>query len=309
MAQQAQGDDYDANARVADATTLGKVEDVEKFKEWMKEKLPQIPVQIFDELIDGKYLGQFINGMIRMYKFAEEGTGFHEAFEAVWNAFLSPERQAALIEEYKNRPDYKSLPAYQWAEARYKTTNEDKIIKEALAEEFREYMLTDAATVKSESPKRNTFFRKIWNFIKKLLGLSKEQKNEMESKANELFSEIAKGKFKNAEPVQNYDPSTAHNRAAISGTSVEFTQQLMEGMTAIFFSKLNNEVYRAKGYSIEKMFDEDNNIFEELFNDTWKTLFNRFMPGLNQVMSRDEFKYATPEVQQDFLKQYTENRE
>ena len=308
MAKEAQGDDYDPNYRISEATTGAKVEDIQKFKEWMKEVLPQINIDILDELVDGRYMGQFINGTIRMYKFAEEGTGFHEAFESVWNSYLSPERQSQLIDEYKNRPDYKSEPAYLWAKERYKTTDENRIIKEALAEEFREYMLTDAASIKPQSPKRNTFFRKIWNFIKKLLGLSKDQKNEMESKANELFSEIAKGEFKNAEPVQNFDPNASHNRAAIPGTSVEFTQQLMEGMTAIFFSKLNNPSYKAKGYSIEKMFDEDNNIFEELFKDTWKTLYNRFMPGLNQVINRDEFKYAAPEVQEEFLKKYTENR-
>ena len=300
---------YDANTRVAEAIVSAKLEDVDKFKEWLNKVLPQIPLNIVDELIDGKYFGQFLNGTINMYKLAEEGTGFHEAFEAVWNSYLSAEKQLDLIDEYKNRPDYKSLPSYKWAEARYKTKNENIIIKEALAEEFREYMLTDAATVKPQSPKRNTFFRKIWNFIKKLLGLSKDQRVEMESKANELFSDIGKGKFKNIEPVQKFDPSAAHNRAAISGTSVEFTQQLMEGMTAIFFSKLSSQAYRSKGYSIEKMFDENNNIFETVFKDTWSTVYNRFVPGLNKVMESDAFIYSDTDKQNQIIANYVKSIE
>lgn len=304
MAKSAQDDSYDPNARVAEATTSAKLEDIKKFKEWLNKNLPQFSTQIFDDLIEGKYYGQFLNGVIRMYKFAEEGTGFHEAFEAVWNSYLSLENQKTLIEEYKNKPNYKSLPTYQWALARYKTTDENRIIKEALAEEFREYMLTDAGNIKSESPKRNTFFRKIWNFIKKILGLSNEERIEMESKTNELFSSIAKGKFKNAEPVQSYDPSASHNRAAISGTSVEFTQHLMEGMTAIFFSKLTTN----KNYSIEKMFDEENNIFEELYKATWATVYNRFMPGLNKIMDSDAFRFADKNKQHEIVIKFRENR-
>jgi hypothetical protein len=131
---------------------------------------------------------------------------------------------------------------------------------------------------------------------------------EIEDETTKLFGQIAKGEFKDATPLQNFDPSVKHNRASVSGTSVEFTQQLMEGLTAIFFSKLNNESYKAKGYTIEKMFDEDNNIFEDLFKASWSTIFNRFMPGLNDVMQRDEFKYASPEVQTEFINQYREYR-
>lgn len=298
LAQQAmeqEDDDVDPNARVNNPDAVSK-ENIEEFKTWMKANLPQFMVEVFDSLVDGRYMGQFYNGAVRLYENAEEGTGFHEAFEAVWNALLTPEQQQEMIREYKNRPNWNKQEQYQWAVANYPYLSEAGRIKEALAEEFREYMMSDAGNVKAESPKRNTWFRRLWKFLKELFGFG--NKAELDNKIQSVFSRIASGGFKNQEILPTYDPSQKNNKA-IKGTSVEFTQALMEGMTATFFDLLysNNN-------NVQQLFDPKNNLFDEYFRKTYNKVFNTFNPGLKAILNNEKFQQETPERQLEEIRKY-----
>jgi hypothetical protein len=71
---------------------------------WFQKNLPQIPVEIVPHLIEikkngGKAWGQFKNAAITLYRNAPQTTAFHEAFEAVFALFLSPEQQEAVLNE------------------------------------------------------------------------------------------------------------------------------------------------------------------------------------------------------------------
>jgi hypothetical protein len=294
---------FDPNARVETADEANKVrENVEEFKKWMGVNLSQIPIEILDELIDSRYAGQFYKGVIRLFKNAEVGTGFHEAFEAVWNAMLTEDKKAALINEYKNRPDYVNDKYYVWARENYKHLSENGIIKEALAEEFREYMLTNAANVKPNSPKRNTFFRKIWNFILKLLGLSTDTQEKFESKIDELFSDISTGKFNKAPIVSSYDPFIKQNKA-IPGLSVEFTELLMEGMSAMFFMKLHSD-----NRNINDLFNPKNTLFETIYSEILSALSKEFRPGYKAMVSGENYKNADEQTKEAATNAYDERQ-
>ena len=149
--------------------TIKEKENIEEFKKWLSSVLPQVSLEISDKLIDGIAFGSFVNGVIALYKNAEKGTGFHEAFEAVWNSYLTPEQKKSLVEEYKTRENYQKLPAYIWANQTYPDSSENNKIKEALAEEFIDYVRDGGkTTIVNNNPVRNTLFRKFLNFIKKL---------------------------------------------------------------------------------------------------------------------------------------------
>ena len=294
---------FDPNARMANTLSPTEVkENVKAFKEWMKKFLPMFDVEIFDQLIDGKYIGQFYNGMIRLYENAEYGTGFHEAFEAVWNALLTPAQKKELLDEYRRRENYASNKHFVWARQNYKMLDENGWIKEALAEEFREYMLSNAANVEKGAPKRNTFFRRLWNFIRKLFGLSESSRADMTDKINSLFADIAGGRFKDAKVIPSFDPDIKHNKA-IQGTTVEFTQQLLEGMSAIFFIKLYTD-----GHNVDELFERKNNLFEKIYKDTVKIVSDTFRPEYVALIKSEVFQNAGEGERQLLIDAYNEQQ-
>jgi hypothetical protein len=78
---------------------------------------------------------------------------YHEAWHAFSQLFLTKEEKRALYNEVRNRGG-------KWAKMSFFE------IEEALAEEFRSYAKNPKA--KKDSPKRNSLFRRILNFIKNL---------------------------------------------------------------------------------------------------------------------------------------------
>jgi len=79
---------------------------------------------------------------------------YHEAWHAFTQLYLTKEQKTKLYAETRKRLSNKDLSPVE--------------VEEILAEEFRDYA-KDPKT-KSDAPVRNTIFRKIWNFIKKLFG-------------------------------------------------------------------------------------------------------------------------------------------
>jgi hypothetical protein len=106
-------------------------------------------------LLAGQYTGKL--GAIQINK-ATGGSlvdTYHEAWHGFSQLFLTRQEKIALYEELrKSNPKYKD---YSFLE-----------LEEVLAEDFRSYALNQ--NTKPKSPKRNTLFRRILNFLKKLFG-------------------------------------------------------------------------------------------------------------------------------------------
>ena len=115
---------------------------------------------------------------------------YHEGFHAFTQLFLSPAEKKALYNEVLNFTDANGNKPYENMDARQ--------IEEMLAEDFRTYM--KKAYVKKGSPKRNSIFRRILNFLKALFGKLKSVKVKdvkldiMSVPAvNELFTNLKSG--------------------------------------------------------------------------------------------------------------------
>ena len=115
---------------------------------------------------------------------------YHEGFHAFTQLFLSPAEKKALYNEVLNFTDANGNKPYENMDARQ--------IEEMLAEDFRTYM--KKASVKKGSPKRNSIFRRILNFLKALFGKLKSVKVKdvkldiMSVPAvNELFTNLKSG--------------------------------------------------------------------------------------------------------------------
>ncbi len=210
-----------------------KPEDLAQVRAFMSRVLPQIPLHVTGNLIHNKAYGAFMRGAIYLYENAEEGTGFHEAFEAVWNSYLTTQEQAMLAKEFSSRKGTFTNP-FTGETKEYKDANMYDV-REMLAEEFRTYIMTGA--LPAASPKVKSFFTKLLDFIKKILGMSTEDRAEMDSLVNNLFTKINSGGFVNAVPVRDLENLQAVYRA-IPGTTQEVTSYAVEGVTAYFFMNL-----------------------------------------------------------------------
>lgn len=120
-----------------------------------------------------------------------KGVEYHEAWHYVSLLLLDSKTRDQIYSDYvKNNPQYKGATKQE--------------VEEALAEEFRNYMLDH--NDKRLSYRIKKFFRAVWNLVSKLAG----RKLDLQSRA---FEAIRKGKFKNAqldqETLEEFNKATS----------------------------------------------------------------------------------------------------
>lgn len=109
---------------------------------------------------------------------------YHESFHAFTQLYLTKEEKIALYEEVRNFTDANGNQPH--------LTKSYLELEELLAEDFRTYMKNQ--NVKKDSPKRNSIFRKILNFLKTLLGVRKAA-DAKTLKANKEFIDLHTNAF------------------------------------------------------------------------------------------------------------------
>lgn len=232
-------------------------ENTQGIKDYFKRNLPQVYVETVDQLIklaDGKLAwGTFSDSVVKLYEEAEAGTGYHEAFEVVFNAILIPREQANLIREFKNRKGTFSNFATD-GNVSYKNATTEQA-KEEIAEEFLRYKLT--GEVKEDT--RN-IFQKILDFILNFL--------RNLSSIEDVFSKLDKGFYANKELTNT---GQVYNRLAGVGAIEE--GQYLKGITYEMVSKLFQDT---------KSFTQ----FDETFDE--KRLYNDLYNQLNDFYNSDD---------------------
>jgi len=149
-----------------------------------------------------------------------------------------------------------------------------------LAEEFRDYVLNNKSSI---SPKTTNIFKKIWDFIKSLFGISSSERNELESKVNEVFSGIMAGKFANIKKIRENDRFKAPTYRAVTGLTQKETSEILEGVNYYFFTDL-----LSKGSNINAILY---NLDKKESNSLLKA---NIESSLNKVL--DNLKFVSPRV-------------
>ena len=245
--------------------TVEEVEDFDLFTTWLSSVLPQFAVKPEDRIIDGVAQGQLFNNLIRIYKGAEKGTGYHEAFEAVFFNILTPTEQANIIAEFKSRPGTFEYYSDKRVIAYNKATNAEA--KEMLAEEFITFMKT--SNLKPNNPESNNFFVRLWNSIKGLINNVLSifgSIDKAESYVNEIYTNIARGAYKDIEIKDFYN--IPQNREilrnakgkVISNAEIEMLRQNIE-------YRVIEDLFKKNSYNIYQILDEELN-FSKTYLDT-----------------------------------------
>jgi hypothetical protein len=181
-------------------------------KQWLVER--GISVEVFDTVqnIGSEEVHGYVeNAAVYLWSQANTGTEYHEAYHVVFRSMLSNTQRASLYAEAAaqfGEPTVqdinnvrKAFPNISDAEARMVA------LEEKMADDFKEYVLTDAESAKTLPGKIAKFFKDIWNFLKAIFsnGLSLRQMYSI-IESNKLGSTLlGKGVFRNAEKFKGPD--------------------------------------------------------------------------------------------------------
>lgn len=248
-----------------------KIEDIKAFGEWMDENLPSIPVHTVENLIEmtgnGYAWGVFQDNAIYIYQNAEIGTGYHEAFEAVYNAFLTNKEQAEILKEFKRRSG--TFTDRETGRSTDYSSASDHQAKEQMAEEFREYKLNGTIY----TPRETGFFRRLINFIVEAI---------FGGKITSLFNKINTGYFANKPIIQR----NVAAQPRIVGFNTKFVHEAMQGMTVRIFQELFKDNRNIVA------FDETNplskEVFDKLYGQLEKLYTNDIPYMLNQYLEESK---------------------
>lgn len=169
----------------------------------------------------GKAWGAMRDAAIYVYKDAIQGTTYHEAFELIWGNFLKSGQQLALYTEFKGREG--TFIDYTGKETKFSEAN-FKQAKEQIADEFRDYTLGNKVDFQT---KQKNWFERLTDFIKSIF-------MGPQSSINQLFKNISQGYYKNYPASQKSINSIEYSNIKASAA---FVQDVLQGMTAQFFSE------------------------------------------------------------------------
>jgi predicted NAD-dependent protein-ADP-ribosyltransferase YbiA (DUF1768 family) len=172
-----------------------------KVESWLKANLPNIPVYRVKNVIQAtngrQAWGMFRDGAIYIYENAEVGTAYHEIFHAVMTMFTESGERNAIYDEFKKRKgtfEDADGNTVSYSDATYKQA------EEALAEEFRDYVLTGKIPSKPENgrPFILKMFADLVSFIKEMFVGPKAPSN-----TEKLFGRIGNGYYKTVIPFES----------------------------------------------------------------------------------------------------------
>lgn len=252
-------------------------ENIQQTTKWFRKVLgDKIPTHIVDDYITiitatGSFqaYGQVKDASIILAKNAEKGTGYHEAFHIVSLYFLSEDQRQELY-NYK-RSKVESLKGQS-----------DTKVEEALAEDFREYMLSNRT--KTFSQKILDFFTRLYNNIISLFVDPSTRLSEITEE--NIFNKIEQGYFKrskvkpeNTKKYQGYD-----YLRKVEGFTVRQTMDIVDGLLGLLVSR--NELTKVENVSkirweaitdYLQSFVEDNSSVKSDTIQHYVSLYNRIL--------------------------------
>lgn len=237
--------------------------DLETFKQWHQENVPNIPFQVLDRIVNTIYnteaWGVFEDGVAKFVKGGLRGTEYHEIFEGIWAGFLSEKQQQELIKEFREKKgefiDRASGIKYEYSDPYVS----DKIVKERIADDFADFRI-NKITAKSLGDKFMEFFRKVINFFR-TFSLKPNLKNQ-------LFKAIDSGRFKETK-LSNRSKTSPPEYRAIEGLSEEQTNDFIQDMVSqvkliIFGEGRKDLLFNPEKLTGEEVFSKVREIYTNL---------------------------------------------
>lgn len=258
-----------------------ELENIKEAEQWFKERFPQIPFEIVKGLIDQRSWGRFTRaGQVLLSDIAARGTVYHEAFHVVSQLFLNPQEQANLYNEI--RKDFKGksfvINNNKTVVVGESTSNAD--IEEVLAEMFSDYVLTGELP---QATRVKGFLEKLLDFIKKILGLSVHQRDQ-------IFNRINTGYYAEKTPIIA-SPKSYNKEASITSADIKDLDDAYSYyfnyymMSQVDFSRVEEVIN--KKINLDEIQEEVKAEFEALLEDFKDELSNN--PAIQETITATEY--------------------
>jgi len=154
---------------------------IEEALSFLEKNLPYVKAKVINSLLQmpngGIAQGSYYNKLITLSRRGAKGTEYHEAFHAVLDLYLDENERQTLFEEYRKKNNSKLI---------------DSKINEKLADEFKDYMLSNREL-------------NIPSWLKPLYNALLDLINYFRSDRHKIFANIRAGRF-------NYAPINMVNR-------------------------------------------------------------------------------------------------
>lgn len=142
-----------------------QLENIAKTRAWFKNRFPKVDFEVVERLIKGRLYGVFKDSAVYIYENAEIGTTYHESFHVTTQLFLRGKERKALYKEAENTPELQSVIQKNLD----KGLPRWRAIEEALAEEFRDFVMNEGTVSFRRAPVKQSFFVRLWNMIKEFI--------------------------------------------------------------------------------------------------------------------------------------------
>jgi len=232
--------------------------EIAKAKKWWNEH-PLSKYIGYEELfnvVNSNAWAEFVDGGIKLYAGSNHTVLYHEAFHAFTQHFLSKKDKLRLYSETaklsKGQAAIKAWARKKSIDVKSLSQHEKYLaIEELLAEGFRQYVLSDGKVL-GKTPVRNTIFRRILNFLKKLFGSNNVEDTNLLN-IEEIYAQLYIGNINNYSPSSKNsffgDRALASRPEAVEGQVIGIDEQdaalIVESMNGIIAARIeydNNSV-------------------------------------------------------------------
>jgi len=217
---------------------------------------------------------------ITLYKTGVYTDLYHEAFHDFTQLYLTPEQKISLYKEALETKEGKQAIEKEKKRLKKETLSpleEYHAIEELLAEDFLNYMLSEQKLILNQRPKRNTIFRKIYNFLKSLFGVNPS--------IQEVYERLASNK-----PIKSKrDPANAlfgKLNSSYDQLSIRDSIALTKALDGLLAQRVING-----NYSVSKIFLEKGFI-DKVYNSVYNDLLDSYSGLEEQYPSANEEKQA-----------------
>ena len=198
-------EDNDASAYSYIESELSEKDKIkeEAARAYIESRFPGMSTVFFDkarEIGKGYAQGWFSNMSIYLWRNAEQGTQYHEAFHGVFRMYLNNNQRVGLYEEARKSFSKEQIDAkIEELNTIYNNLSEQEIselaLEELMADKFKDYVLTMGEDVEGLGNKIAKFFKDLYLFIKSMFTDSFTM-NEVFRIANEKAGSSMLGKVK-----------------------------------------------------------------------------------------------------------------
>jgi hypothetical protein len=185
----------------------------QRARKWLEQRFPGMSVEFYEtakNIGDDVVHGYVENASMFLWNQAEVGTEYHEAYHIAFRTMLSESQRESLYQEAAAEFGEPTKEEISKLAKQFNISNEEArklALEERMAEQFREYVLTEQASQDNLPGRIKSWFKNLWNWIKAMFsdGVSLRQVYSLVESNNMNKSLLSRKVFRNSEKFKGYN--------------------------------------------------------------------------------------------------------